>query len=235
MANPCICKSLADKNNKHSMKCFGNLWLFENFNEDEYNLLKSIGKQKKIQRGQTIFSQGDPADEIFLIKTGRIVLTKYSEDGMEITLDYRKEGELFGEDVFVNENLYPVHATAMEDTITCGAHKKDIEKIVLENANIGLKMMKNMSKNIYSLVNRLESVTLGDLEQRLYKVLIDIVKMHGVKTNMGYKVSFPLTHEELGFLVNAHRVSVTKSLSRLIDLGKVIKDGKYFVLPDEQF
>lgn len=233
MSNLCICKGIANKSNNESSRCFGQLWLFENFNNDEYNLLKSIGKQKAIHKGQTIFSQGDPADEIFLIKSGRIVLSKYSEDGVEITLDYRKEGELFGEDVFANDNSYPVNAKAIEETITCGANKYDIEEIVLKNPNIGLKMMRNMSKNIYSLTNRLEGITIGDLEQRLYNVLVDIIKKHGAKNNMGYKLSFALTHEELGFLVNAHRVSVTKSLNKLIESGKIIKDGKYFVLPEE--
>lgn len=233
MSNLCICKDIADKSDNKSPRCFGKLWFFENFDENEYDLLKSIGRQKTIKKGQTIFSQGDSANEIFLIKAGRIVLSKYSEDGQEVTLDYRKEGELFGEDVFVNDNLYPVNATAVEDTITCGAHKKDIEKIVLENASIGLKMMKNMSKNIYSLTNRLESFTIGDLEQRIYNVLSDIINEHGFKVSKGYKLSFSLTHEELGFLVNAHRVSVTKSLNKLIDSGKIIKDGKFFILPKE--
>lgn len=227
-----MCKDLTEKNNSKSSKCFGQLWLFESFNEDEYSLLKSIGIQKTISKGQTVFSQGTPADEIFLIKTGRIVLSKYLEDGSEITLGFRKNGELFGEDVFINDGFYPINASAMEETITCGAKRVDLEKIILEHPNIGLKMMRNMSKNMLNLTNRLEDLTIGDLEHRLYKALINIALEHGIKTNIGYRISFPLTHEELGFLVNAHRVSVTKTLNKLIKSGKIIREGKCFSFPN---
>ena len=58
MTAKCICKDLAEKCKNHSSKCFSQLWLFENFNETEYNLLKSIGNQKIIHKGQNIFFEG---------------------------------------------------------------------------------------------------------------------------------------------------------------------------------
>jgi CRP/FNR family transcriptional regulator len=43
----------------------------------------------------------------------------------------------------------------------------------------------------------------------------------------------PLTHEDLGFLVGAHRVSVTRIMKRLKETGKVTHDGKTLVVQDE--
>lgn len=228
----CLCKNLAENCTSYSTKCFAKLWLFKNFNEEEYGLLKSIGKQKIFSKGQTVFFQGAPADEIFLIKSGRIKLLKYFTDGSEAILDFRKNGDLFGENAFLDEGIFPMHAIAIEETLTCGAKKADLEKIILNNPNIGLTIMKNMSEKIAALTNHLGNMAIGNLEDRLYQILITIAKGHGLKNTTGHQIAFPLTHEELGFLANAHRVSITKAINKLLESGKVIRKGKIYSFPD---
>ncbi len=56
--------------------------------------------------GQTLFLQGDSADEVFLIKGGRIKLIKVLEDGTELMLDIRKAGDFVGENMFFQEGQY---------------------------------------------------------------------------------------------------------------------------------
>jgi CRP-like cAMP-binding protein len=232
MSANCLCKNEAGKNRNCSAKCFCELWLFENFSEDEYVLLQSIGKQKVITKGEMVFSEGDAADEIFLIKTGRIKLSKYLEDGSEIILDFRKHGEIFGEDAFFDKAVFPMYAVAMEETITCGAGKADLEMLILNNPHIGLAMMKNISAKLSALTNRLENVSIANIEDRIYQILKNIIKEHGIITRNNYQLPFALTHEELSFLANAHRVSVTKAVNKLVKSGKILKKGKIYLLPN---
>ncbi len=232
MVAECFCTDLSKQYENSSTKCFCKLWCFNHFTAEQYNLLKSIGKQRLISKGDAVFIEGSSANEIFLIKSGRIKLSKCLEDGSEVILDFRRNGELFGENVFIEEHLFPMSAWAMEDTVTCGATKDDLEKIILKNPHIGLKMMENMSQKISDLSNRLESMSISNLEERLLQIMFTIAKQQGVKKSKGYQIPFVLTHEELSFLVNAHRVSVTKAVNALIESGKIIRDGKLFTIPD---
>lgn len=59
--------------------------------------------EEKKTKGQPLFLQGDPADEVFLIKGGRIKLTKVLEDGTGLLLDIRKAGDFAGENMFSEE------------------------------------------------------------------------------------------------------------------------------------
>ena len=68
------------------------------------------------------------------------------------------------------------------------------------------------------------------LDQRLYNVLLNVAKDHGTKVSKGMELKFSLTHEELGFLASAHRVSIIKAMKSLIDCGKIIKNGKVLIL-----
>lgn len=134
---------------------------------------------------------------MFLVKGGRIKLTKYFGHGRELTLDLRKCGELFGEDILGSTEKYPVSAMAIENTVTCGVYKKDIEKLILEHREIGLVIIKNMSNRISSLSSRLENMSILYIQDRLYNLLLNIAKDHGVEKSNGYLINFNLTHEEL--------------------------------------
>ena len=64
---------------------------------------------------QTIFSQGDPADSVFYIQTGRVKLTVLSTRGKEATLALLNPGEFLGEDAIPVPNTLRV-ATAIAIT-----------------------------------------------------------------------------------------------------------------------
>ncbi|MDC0336296.1 cyclic nucleotide-binding domain-containing protein [Pseudodesulfovibrio sp.] len=127
----CICSDGACSATTTTGECFKDFWIFENFSEGQMDELQKIGLKRTIQAGSPVFMQGSPADEMFLIKTGRIKLTKIHHDGNEVTLDFRKAGDVLGEDVFSSESDYPLGAWAIEDTVTCGFGIQDFNALVL--------------------------------------------------------------------------------------------------------
>ncbi len=226
----CECSDFNNPNGLTTEKCFKNLWLFEGLSKEQLKKIERIGLKKIIKKGNAVFLQGEAANEMFLIKHGRIKLNKIHEDGSEVTLDFRKAGDTIGENIFSGESEYPLSAWAIEDTVTCGFNINAFDKLVLMNPEIGLKVIRSMSNKISSITDRLESMSENSLEDRLYNVLSNIAKEHGTKVDKGFELKIPLTHEDLGFLVGAHRVSITKAMKSLINCGKVIKNGKKLTL-----
>ncbi|MGL1861099.1 MAG: Crp/Fnr family transcriptional regulator [Pseudodesulfovibrio sp.] len=227
----CLCNDGTLPASTATDTCIRDLWLFESFTEAQMQELKTIGLKKVIKAGASIFIQGDPANDLFLIKSGRIRLSKVHEDGTEFTLDFRKAGDVIGENMFSGEMDYPLSAWAMEDTVTCGFTMHGFNKLVLKHPAIGLSVIRSMSNKMASMTGRLESMSENSLENRLHSVLVHVAKEHGTKVEDGFTLSFPLTHEDLGFLVGAHRVSITKAMKSLADCGKIIKNGKRLTLP----
>jgi CRP-like cAMP-binding protein len=230
----CLCEELAGKDIALSPTCIGHLWIFENLEQVELEALSKAALRKKYERGQAIFQQGDPAKEMFLVKAGRVKLSKVMEDGTEITLDIRKAGDFLGENMLSEDMDYPVTAWCMEDTFFCGFAKEEFEKLVLDNPNIGLQVIKNLSNRISWLTGRVGSMTVTNLEERLYGVLVNVAREHGTKSQKGFIIQFPLTHEDLSFLVGAHRVSITRAMKDLRQSGRIIQEGRTLILPLEQ-
>ncbi len=175
----CYCEDLVAQNSSVSSVCLKDLCIFDSVDEKDFERFRGIGVRKTFRDGETLFVQGGPVDGIFVIKAGRIRLSKVLEDGTEITLDFRKPGDLIGEEAFSHRVNYPLTAWAMEETVTCGFRVSDFNQLILDNPDLGLKLIGNMSKRILSLNSRLGSATAGNLEDRLFHVLSNIASEHG--------------------------------------------------------
>jgi hypothetical protein len=125
---------------------------------------------------------------------------------------------------------YPITATCMQETLTCGFTKSIFEALVLKYPNIGLQVIKNLSKRMSVLSSHVESISLANITEKLYRRLIAVAGEHGKKSNRGFIIDMPLTHEELRFLVGAYRVSITRAMKELRKSGRIIQEGKKIIL-----
>ncbi len=228
----CMCREIAGNEMDLSEICIGDLWIFESLEPGEIEALSHEALRKKSEAGEALFLQGDPTDEMFLIKGGRVKLSKVLENGTELTLDIRKAGDFVGENMFSEEGEYPVGAYCLEDTLTCGFTRKQFEDLVLQHPKVGLRIIKNLSDRINWLTRRVGSLAVTNIEDRLYRVLTTVAREHGTPTPRGVVIQFPLTHDDLGFLTGAHRVSITRAMKALKKAGKIIHEAKLLILPE---
>ena len=88
---------------------------------DPHAFLATIGEGRKsvfFQRKQGIFAQGDTADAVFYIQTGKVKLTMVSKTVKEATIGILGDGDFFGEGSLVG------HAPAMTDCPVLQIDKK---------------------------------------------------------------------------------------------------------------
>jgi CRP/FNR family transcriptional regulator len=229
----CRCRKLAGPKDDLHPRCFGQIWLFDGLPHDAWESFAGDLLRRKFLAGEDLFRQGDEADTMWLIKSGSVKLWKNSEDGRVLTLDIRKSGDLLGENVLTGEGTtYPVSATSIGETLTCGIDRRTFESIVTKYPTVGLVVIRNLSRRIDQLSGKLGALSEISLEDRLYEVLVNVARDVGKPAPGGWIIAFPLTHEEIGFLVGAHRVSVTRALGRLRDTGRVRAEGKFIFLRD---
>ena len=85
---------------------------------DPKNFLATIGEGRKAMlfpKKQTIFTQGDSADAIFYLQTGKVRLTVVSKTGKEATIGILSDGSFFGEGSLAGPAFRMGTATAMPD------------------------------------------------------------------------------------------------------------------------
>lgn len=215
---------------KLSSVCLGSLWVFANLSPPEMEALTQAAQRCRYHKGETIFHQGEPARRMFLIKAGRVKLGKVTPEGNELILDLRGGGDFLGEGMLTSEEEFPLSAVCLEETLTCGFTRQGFEELVLGHPNIGLQVIRNLSRRIDSLTQRVGSMSATHLEERLHQVLWQVAREHGRPAGQGRELTLPLTHEEMSFLVGAHRVSITRAMKALRQTGLVVQRGKSLVV-----
>ncbi len=230
MSQGCLCEKELGGRLTGAPVCIGHLWLFAELQPEELAALVAAAQRRLYRKREVVFAQGEPVRKMFLIKSGRVKLSKLTAAGEEITLDIRKSGDFLGENMLLEDTFSPLTAICLEDTFICGFDKPGFEKLVLKNPHIGLQVIKNLSKRIAWLTSRVSSLSLTNLEDRLYNVLVNVAKEHGIENQKGYTIQFPLTHEELSFLIGAHRVSITRAMKSLKESGKIRQEGRMIVV-----
>jgi CRP/FNR family transcriptional regulator, cyclic AMP receptor protein len=94
---------------------------------DPHAFLATIGEGRKVvlfAKKQGNFAQGDAADAVFYVQTGKVKLTVVSKTGKEATIGILGEGDFFGEACLVGQPLRMLTATAMTDCAVLRIDKK---------------------------------------------------------------------------------------------------------------
>lgn len=205
----CVCQHCVADYSEVSERCIGSSWLFQNLEPSDKSALAANAIRKEYKKGEQVFSQGDPADKMFLIKAGVIKISKVSSDGDEFILDLRRRGDFLGEQIFWDDFRYPGTATCMEDCYICGYSREAFENLILEYPKIGLNVVKNLSKHIEFLNSRASCMLYKDLSEKIYNFLLALASEIGETKEDSLSISINLTHEEIAFFLGIHRVSVT--------------------------
>src|SRR5688572_24914440 len=88
--------------------------------------LSKVAHLEKIEKGEPIYLPGDQADRIYILKQGRVRISRMSAEGKQITLTLLEAGTLFGEISLLEENTAHENiAETLEDTWLCWIGKQD--------------------------------------------------------------------------------------------------------------
>jgi CRP/FNR family cyclic AMP-dependent transcriptional regulator len=102
-------------------------------NFDVNSFLSSVGSGRsmvKYQPKKVVFQQGDPADAVFYIQSGKIQIGVVSEHGKEAVIAMLGTGDFFGEGCLTGQPLYLASATAMAESTIARIEKQAMIRVL---------------------------------------------------------------------------------------------------------
>ena len=92
--------------------------LFSKFSEKELKSIGSLLKEREYKKGEIIVKQGDEGVGLFIIKKGKVKVSKTIASGKVIDIAVHSDGEYFGELSMLDNKPRTATVTALEDTTT---------------------------------------------------------------------------------------------------------------------
>lgn len=194
---------------------------------DPKAFLAKVGAGRSIQRyhkNACIYSQGEPADEVFYIQEGRVKLIVTSSQGKEAIVGILQAGHFFGEGCLTSRLVRMATTVAMEESLITAIKKNEMMAALHDEPKFsGLFMAYLLSRN-----NRIEADLIDHLfnssEKRLARLLL-LLANFGTE-GIPQAIPLQISQETLAEMIGTTRSRVSFFMNRFRKLGFISYNGK---------
>ncbi|MFA3782020.1 Crp/Fnr family transcriptional regulator [Melioribacteraceae bacterium 4301-Me] len=197
------------------------LWYLENFNlfsnldKNKMIELNKMITDKETKANEPIYFAEEPSQNIYFLKTGRVKITKYLNDGSEKILTIINPGEIFGEMAYLDEGQRTDYAVTLEPSLICAIDKNDLASFIEKNPELNLRLTKIIGLKLRSFSERIEDLIFKDSKQRIVSFIIRYAEKYGKKIGDQIFIKPFLKHSTIGELTACSRQTVNYFLTEL--------------------
>jgi CRP/FNR family cyclic AMP-dependent transcriptional regulator len=193
---------------------------------DASAFLNSAGTARKVEDfppGQTIYSQGDPADTILFIQHGSVRLAVVSQAGREAVVGVLVEREFFGEGALAGQPLRLATATAMTASRILVVPKRQMIRLLHQQHAFSDRFIAHMLARNIRLEEDLIDQLFNASEKRLARTLLLLARFG--KPDGPRRVLPKISQEMLAEMVGTTRSRVNFFMNKFRKLGFIEYNG----------
>ena len=196
--------------------------IFKEVSKDELHEIDRISIHKKLSKKELIYLPGDRSNKVYLLKEGRVKVSRLSEDGREMTMVILEPGEIFGESaLYSDQETRSTMAEALDDAIICTIYKNEFEDLLKRQPGLSLRVTKAVGKRRREIESRLEDMAFRSVPSRLAHLFLKLSEKYGKETGHGIKIDLPLTHLEIANLIGSTRETTTTQINKIKRQGLI--------------
>ncbi len=141
--------------------------LFRDVPEPLIERLLRDGRLSRIDRGETLFVQGDRAEFIYVVVEGLVKLSRITPAGDDIVVAVYAAGESFGEAAALKGGVYPVTVEAAENSLLFQISARCISRHIGDHPELAMAMLASTFRHLHELVVEVEDLKGQTGAQRL--------------------------------------------------------------------
>jgi CRP/FNR family cyclic AMP-dependent transcriptional regulator len=192
--------------------------LFASFSERDLRNLAGLLRWKSIEKGETLFRQGDEGTALYVIMRGRIKIS-LSKRMEKMTIAVLGQGEFLGEMALLDDQPRSADAMALEDSHLYALNRKDFLSFLFNNDNAVHAILRSLSARLRKTDDLLAEMCFLSLSARLAKKLAEMVELQVHGEESCRESILKISQQELGDILGVSRESINKELKILRDKG----------------
>jgi len=186
---------------------------------------------RQLAPGQLLFQQGEPAKRFYIVRSGHVKLFRISPQGQEKVIEIITPGQSFAEAaLFTEKPVYPVCATALEDTVVEGFDGELLRSIIDESPATALEMLRTLSIRQHKLIGEIEALSLQNATLRVACYLLRAVE----EGDGGADIRLVSQKKTIASRLSTQPETLSRILTALDRAGIVKIDGPTVTLLDPE-
>jgi CRP/FNR family transcriptional regulator len=197
-------------------------FLFGGLPEKQLEAVGRIAVEKKFERGETIFHEGDPGNGFYMVAEGKVKIFKMSLVGKEQILHIFGPGEPFGEVPVFYGSPFPANAETLAKSVLLFFPRVKFIALVEENPTLALHMLAILSLRLRRFVDQIENLSLKEVPARLAGYLLYLLEEQGG----GDSVELEISKGQLASLLGTIPETLSRIFAKMSEEGLIAVDGK---------
>jgi len=146
--------------------------LFRELPPHHLDAVLKIAVEKSLEKGEWIFSEGDPGNGFYIVVEGQVKIYKLSMEGKEHILHIFGPGEPFGEVPVFSGDVFPASAEAVKKSRVLFFPRDRFIALITEDPTLALNMLAVLSKRLRQFTVQIENLSLKEVPGRLAGYLL---------------------------------------------------------------
>jgi CRP/FNR family cyclic AMP-dependent transcriptional regulator len=181
---------------------------------------------------QTVYVEGEPADRLYIIVSGKVKIARRSPDGRAHLLAILGPSEMFGDLSVFDPGPRTATATAVTPVRAMTMHHDVLHRWVADHPEIAERLLQLLARRVRRTDDDASDLILTDVAGRVAKALLRLAQRFGVPEHGHIRVTHDLTQEEIAQLVGSCRETVNKILTDFSQRHWIVMNGKSVLITD---
>ena len=180
---------------------------------------RSLGMRTlHIKRGGNLYTAGEQATQLFVLRSGRIHVFLVTEEGKRVVIETVAAPSLLGEAVLSASRVHETYAEAAEDAELLAVERASVEALLRAQPELAVRLLQAVSERLLTVAQRLEDRLVKAVPARLARALLQLVPAPDYE-------AFPIKQAEIAEVAGTSRETATRVLNQfesdgLIALGR---------------
>ncbi len=185
------------------------------------------GMKKKLDPGEVLFNEGDQGDVMYLIREGKIKITKGKGEDEKV-LAVLKEGDFFGEMAIIDGSPRSAGAIAASPVSLLVIDKETFQSKIKENPLIHY-VLETLSRRLRTTDEQIKMLTIKSEERRVVAYIITKAKETGKKTDQGIEIT-PFSFENLAHMTGIAEDKIKNYVTNLVKANLITLIDKTMII-----
>ena len=178
---------------------------------------------KPVNRGETLFLQGDPAGAFYVALEGWVKIYRMTPAGEEAIVGVFTRGQSFAEAAAFTKGAYPASGEAVTDGRILIVSARHLFERITESPEIGLSMLASTSAHLHMLVHQIEQLKAHTGAQRVAEFLLQLCSHEEENSCM---IALPYDKALIAGRLGMKPESLSRAFQRLKEFGVRIDQNR---------
>ncbi len=206
--------------------------LFKEVGQPDLERIASHLIERRYPRNTTIVEEGLAGDYMYVIREGRVKVTKLSEDGREKILEILEAGDFFGEMSLLDREPRSASVKTLEACRLLALSRGDFLNVLQRSPDVAVAVIQELSRRLRWADEQTSALSFHRVKDRAQALLRRLAKEP--RESGAWLATGPLTHQQIAEMIGTSRETVTRVVKELKQDEWLRQEGKRYLVPDEE-